>query len=274
MPRLIFRISRIDGTNGVAFDLTGDGFVDLADRDKWLVLAGAMNLPSGNPYLLADANLDGTVDEQDFGVWTGNKFTVTGKWSQADWNADGVTDGRDLLYWNAHKFQTSDRPRCSVDGDSDCDIEDIDALITEIAAGTNNPLYDLTDDDLVNLADRDRWLEDAGAMNLMSGNPYPLADSNLDGIVNAQDFEAWQLNRFSSTSTWSQADWNADGFTEGRDLLIWNANKTIDPVPAFTPPLPEPLHPVADAQTAVESGSTVTGSSLVTADCTHRLRTC
>jgi hypothetical protein len=43
------------------FDLTNDGQVNLDDRDQWLVLAGALNLPSGNPYLLGDANLDGTV---------------------------------------------------------------------------------------------------------------------------------------------------------------------------------------------------------------------
>ena len=33
-----------------------------------------MNLPSGNPYLLGDANLDGTVDGQDFLIWNSNKF--------------------------------------------------------------------------------------------------------------------------------------------------------------------------------------------------------
>lgn len=57
---------------------------------------------------MADANLDGVVDGQDFVVWNANKFTPTGKWSQADWNADGVTDGQDFIIWNGNKFQSSD----------------------------------------------------------------------------------------------------------------------------------------------------------------------
>ena len=81
----------------------------------------------------------------------------------------------------------------------------------EIVAGTNSPLYDLTDDGLVNLADRDQWLADAGALNLTSGNPYLLGDSNLDGVVDGQDFIIWNGNKFTSTGKWSQADWNADG---------------------------------------------------------------
>ena len=48
------------------FDLNGDGQVNLADRDVWLALAGAANLPSGNPYLVSDANLDEVVDISDF----------------------------------------------------------------------------------------------------------------------------------------------------------------------------------------------------------------
>ena len=98
----------VSGANGTLYDLTGDGMVDLADRDSWLAEAGALNLPSGNAYLLGDATLDGVVDGQDFLVWNGHKFSVTSKWSQADWNADGSTDGQDFLLWNANKFQTSD----------------------------------------------------------------------------------------------------------------------------------------------------------------------
>ncbi len=94
----------VNGGAPSEFDLTGDGLLDLTDRDEWLALAGAANLPSGNPYLLGDANLDAVVDGQDFIIWNGNKFTSTGKWTQADWNADGVTDGLDFIIWNVNKF--------------------------------------------------------------------------------------------------------------------------------------------------------------------------
>lgn len=42
-------------TEPLVFDLTGDGLVSLEDRDVWLVDAGAINLPNGDPYPLADA---------------------------------------------------------------------------------------------------------------------------------------------------------------------------------------------------------------------------
>ena len=90
------------------FDLTGDGLVNLADRDQWLALAGAMNLPSGNPYLVGDANLDGTVDGQDFIVWNVNKFTTAAAWTRADFNADGSVDGQDFILWNDIKFTSAD----------------------------------------------------------------------------------------------------------------------------------------------------------------------
>ena len=95
------------GTNPMGFDITGDGLVDLDDRDAWLAEAGAVNLPSGNPYLLGDVNLDALVDGQDFIVWNAHKFTSTGLWSQGDLNADGITDGQDFILWNANKFLSS-----------------------------------------------------------------------------------------------------------------------------------------------------------------------
>ena len=98
-----------NGTNNTAmFDLNGDGSVNYDDVVQWLADAGAANLLSMNPYLIGDANLDGTVDGQDFVIWNGNKFTTTGKWTQADFNADGNTDGQDFILWNGTKFTSAD----------------------------------------------------------------------------------------------------------------------------------------------------------------------
>ncbi len=96
------------GTNGLAFDMTGDGLVDLADRDAWLAAAGEVNLGPGTAYLLADANLDGYVDGLDFIAWNANKFTSLAKWSAGDFNADRFIDALDFLIWNANKFQSSE----------------------------------------------------------------------------------------------------------------------------------------------------------------------
>ena len=87
------------------YDLTGDGNVDLADRDAWLALAATANGLS-SPYLVGDANLDGMVDAADFAIWNSNKFTSVAAWCAADFNADGFVDGRDLLLWNQNKSPT------------------------------------------------------------------------------------------------------------------------------------------------------------------------
>lgn len=95
------------GTNTASFDLTGDGQVNNADLTAWLSEAGAVNLASGNTYLVGDANLDGNVDGSDFGIWNANKFTSTAAWCRGDFNANGNVDGSDFGQWNANKFRTA-----------------------------------------------------------------------------------------------------------------------------------------------------------------------
>ena len=86
---------------------------------------------------------------------------------------------------------------CDFDGSGSCDGDDIDALVPNIAMGPADPAtYDLTNDGMVNLADRDAWLAQAGAENLPSQSAYLLGDANLDGTVDGQDFISW--NRTSS----------------------------------------------------------------------------
>ncbi|MCA9262591.1 MAG: right-handed parallel beta-helix repeat-containing protein [Planctomycetales bacterium] len=95
----------ISGGNGsTTFDLTGDAIVNSSDLDVWLTLAGLENLQSHTPYLRGDANLDGSVDAEDFGIWDDHRFTETAAWCEADFNADGVTDVSDFDIWNENKF--------------------------------------------------------------------------------------------------------------------------------------------------------------------------
>ncbi len=95
------------GTNQAAFDLTGDGLVDVADLTAWLSEAGETNLGAGLAYLAGDANLDGVVDVPDFNRWNSGKFSTGGGWCGGDFNADGATDVSDFNIWNANKFQSS-----------------------------------------------------------------------------------------------------------------------------------------------------------------------
>ena len=116
-----------------------------------------------------------------------------------------------------------------VDGDFNddgiYDLLDIDALSAAIAAGTHDPLFDLTDDGLVNLADRDAWLAEAGGTNLGAGRIYLLGDANLDGVVDGQDFILWNSHKFTASNQWSRGDFNADDVVDGQDFILWNTNK-------------------------------------------------
>jgi hypothetical protein len=115
--------------------------------------------------------------------------------------------------------------RCDFDGDSDCDIDDLDALIADIASGSPNSDFDLTGDGNVDLADRDEWLAQAGSTNLANGNPYLVADANLDGVVDVSDFNTWNASKFTNSGLWSLGDFNADGVSDVTDFNLWNSNK-------------------------------------------------
>lgn len=128
---------------------------------------------------------------------------------------------------------------CDFDDDFDCDIDDIDALVGAIVAGSTDELFDLTGDGAVDLADRDEWLVQAGAEHLTSGNAYLLGDANLDGAVDVTDFNIWNGSKFEATGSWSLGDFNADGSTDISDFNIWNGNKFTDSTDVFR--VPEPV---------------------------------
>ncbi len=88
------------------FDLTGDGQITNDDVQRWLADAAAENGFS-EPYLVADANLDGSVDALDFNLWNSHKFTNSLNWDDGDFNGDGVVDVSDWIDWNTNKFQSS-----------------------------------------------------------------------------------------------------------------------------------------------------------------------
>jgi hypothetical protein len=97
----------VAGTNSPTYDVTGDGLVDQLDLSAWLVEAGAAELPSMNPYLPADMDLDGVVDAEDFIVWNENRFTEIAAFCSGDVTADGVVDGNDFIRWNDYRFMSS-----------------------------------------------------------------------------------------------------------------------------------------------------------------------
>ena len=76
-------------------DLNGDGVTDLGDRDHWLTTAARVNRRE-MPYLLGDANLDGSVDAADLNSVGLHWLDDTSRWREGDFNASGVVDSADL----------------------------------------------------------------------------------------------------------------------------------------------------------------------------------
>jgi hypothetical protein len=52
-----------------------------------------------------------------------------------------------------------------------------------------------------------------------------LGDTNLDFVVDGQDFIVWNEYKFSADARWTHGDFNADGVIDGLDFVIWNDNK-------------------------------------------------
>jgi hypothetical protein len=142
--------------------------------------------------------------------------------------------------------------RGEIDGDFNddgvYDCLDIDALVAEIAVGTNGLAFDLTGDGLVDLADRDAWLAEAGEITLGPGKVYLLGDATLDGFVDALDFIEWNANKFTSVAEWCAGDFTADGIVDGLDFILWNDNKfqSSDGAAEVVLPRPNDRHDIDD----------------------------
>lgn len=117
------------------------------------------------------------------------------------------------------------------DGVHDC--IDIDMLVAEIVASTNSLAFDLDSNGMVDIADRDLWLAEAGSINLSSQSTYLIGDANLDGAVDGNDFLVWNANKFNSVAAWCSGDFSANGVIDGADFLLWNANKFMNAGPIF-----------------------------------------
>lgn len=83
------------GGNESSLDMDGNGTVELADRDAWLIDAGTKEI--GTAFVKGDADLDGDVESNDLNTvginWQSQDATG---WSQADFDGDGDVDSQDL----------------------------------------------------------------------------------------------------------------------------------------------------------------------------------
>ncbi len=104
-----------------------------------------------------------------------------------------------------------------LDGDSQLGAGDVNALSEAIANGSDHPAFDVNGDSLVNLDDLHYWV-----VNLKG---TLMGDANLDATVDGEDFIAWNNNKFTNTTAWTDGNFNGDSFVDGSDFIVWNANK-------------------------------------------------
>ncbi|MEM8678650.1 MAG: spondin domain-containing protein [Planctomycetota bacterium] len=137
-------------------------------------------------------------------------------------------------------------PLCDLTGDGRCDTTDLDELVSGgtlasgVAVSADTAAFDLNGDAVVDLADRDLWLEFAAAENGFA-EPYSAADANLDGQVDGQDYIIWNDHKFSTSLLASDGDFNGDGRVDGGDFVLWNIDKFTE-IPVDT--VPEPSQPL------------------------------
>jgi uncharacterized membrane protein len=126
------------------------------------------------------------------------------------------------------------------DFDVDGDVDDADALVGEIVAGTNDSVFDLSGDGAVNNADLNQWLNDAATANDFAA-PYLLGDANLDGSVDSADLNKLALSWRNDVARWSAGDFTADGSVDSDDLNDLAVNWR-DSIPSAASPesVPEP----------------------------------
>lgn len=107
-------------------------------------------------------------------------------------------------------------PGCDFDGDGRCDATDIDALTNVVVAETHELMFDLNDDQLVDQADRTRWVKDLE-------NSY-FGDADLNGEFNTADLVAvFGAGKYEDSiplnAGWAEGDWNGDRDFSSSDLV-------------------------------------------------------
>jgi hypothetical protein len=125
--------------------------------------------------------------------------------------------------------------------DSNVDILDIDSLVGEIVAGTNDAVFDFSGEGTVDDADLTQWLSEAATHNGFS-EAYLHGDSNLDGSVDATDLNNLALNWRKDVARWSAGDFKPDGVVDSGDLneLALNWHQAISTASTANSPVPEP----------------------------------
>ena len=227
---------------GIGWDLHVDSFNPSWRSEATIDFDGALTLTPGlgddspgttrydsggiEDLTMVDLDGDGTPDTDLSFVAAGGVFSMTlfETFDDPEVDPDGV-----YLLDSTITIDYFVPVVCDFDGDSDCDIDDLNMLlgVGPISGGVpaaGNEMFDLNGDGTIDLTDRNAWLASAGTENGFA-SPYKVGDANLDGTVDGADFVLWNAGKFTSSLLWDSGDFNSDGIVDGADFVAWNANK-------------------------------------------------
>ena len=222
------------GTNDAITSVdNGDG-----SGEAWtLIDSGTLDLPiDRNPNELPAGDFKSSVisvDNPNDDAYTSYRFVVT---SVKDSTVANSMQFSEIQFYG--EILGGGTPG-DFNNDGMYDCTDIDALTAEVASGANTAGFDLTGDGLVNLADVDEWLAEAGATDpdgVTGGNAFLRGDADLNGVVDVSDFNIWNTNKFTNTTAWCSGNFTGDQSVDVSDFNVWNGNKfTSSNTPGVVP---------------------------------------
>ena len=196
----------LQSTGGV-ISLTPDG-VSLVEGDG----ANDLSITFEGPLSAVNATLE-TLEYRGWAGAVDNRIDIEvndGGFFAPDLDMDGMLDNAASAMGTVEFNVTGDPSGCGT----------VDLLVNNIANEIYDASLDLDGNGVLDTADLDLWLNNAG--------PYLHGDATLDGSVDVRDFNAWNENKFTSDVGWCGGDFNADGSADIRDFNIWNENKFTD----------------------------------------------
>jgi hypothetical protein len=145
--------------------------------------------------------------------------------------SEGQHDGRIL------RLQAAPATNGDFNFDGQLDVHDMDLLTQQVRAAKQNPLFDVSQDGVVDAIDRETWVEQ------LRGTFF--GDANLDGVFSTADLVlVWNAGQYEdaipNNSGWATGDWNGDGDFTTNDLVVALTHGGYEQGPRVSSMVPEP----------------------------------
>ena len=213
--------------DGVDVGLAGDAVrtpVGTVGDEIWTQIATTVDIDAGEALLYVDGLITSTTGGLNIDMKTDSPFEI-GRMI-GSWDLHGLIDDVQIyegvlteeevewLFDNPGQFIGDVGIEGDYNGNDQLDAGDLDMQAVAIAGGQNPKEYDLNNDDLVNFADREVWVNDLK-------NTW-IGDANLNGEFNSGDMVqvfARGLYETGNPAGWEDGDFNGDTVFGSGDMV-------------------------------------------------------